>query len=151
MSAFMSAALSLLTNDVLAWSAAAQQWRMMEDDFSPNYKLHTGDPSNTQIHLYMWAHTCAHMYLHTLGVWKWHIIQRMGTCRCFYRCISYILMQNTFQSTHISSTYTTPNHICIYMNTRSIQYYRNVCTTLQQVYQKHIYCMYHVTVSLALV
>lgn len=47
MSAFMSAALSLLTNDVLAWSAAARQWQMMEDDFSPNYKLHTGDQSNT--------------------------------------------------------------------------------------------------------
>lgn len=46
MSAFMSAALSLLTNDMLAQSAAAREWRMIENDFSPKYKLCTGDHSS---------------------------------------------------------------------------------------------------------
>ena len=49
MSAFMSAALLQLTNDVLGQSTTARQWRMMEDDFFPNYKLYTGDSSNTYI------------------------------------------------------------------------------------------------------
>lgn len=46
MSAFMSAALLLLTNDVLDQSPTARQWRIMEDDFFPKYKLYTGDSSN---------------------------------------------------------------------------------------------------------
>jgi len=56
----MSAALSLLTNDVLAWSAAARQWRMTEDDFSPNYHLHAGEHSNTWIHV--WARVLTHVH-----------------------------------------------------------------------------------------
>lgn len=115
---------------------------MTEDDFSPNYKLHTGDHSNIQIHVYMWARVCT--CVHTHRVWKWYTIQRMDTCICFYRYIPHILMQSIFQSL-INIFYLHTSHLLTHEHT--IQYYRNVYTTLQQKSP----CMYHVAISLALV
>lgn len=115
----------------------SDEWGRMISLQTINYTLGT---TATHIHVYLWAHVCVRVYMHC--VWKWYIIQRMDTCTCFYRYISYILMQNIFQSLIIIS-YLYTSHLFTHAHT--IQYSRNVYTTLQQIHQKTstVYISHH--------